>query len=148
MPDTPPRRQSIDRIRQFNRRYVPVMRLLDRSYLDTGLSTLETDVLIEIGEHGGCTARDLSQRLSIDKGYLSRMLQRFSREGWLAKASSADDGRIQLLSLTPAGREQVGRMAVAGEGIVDAAFDHTDDEMLAQVADALGFVLDVLERKE
>ena len=56
------RRESIDLIRMFNRRYVPVMRLLDRSYLGTGSSTLEIAVLIEEDELR--TMRDAASSLS------------------------------------------------------------------------------------
>ena len=90
------RRESIDLIRMFNRRYVPVMRLLDRSYLGTGSSTLEIAVLIEIGEREAVSARDISRLLSVDKGYLSRTIRRFEEQGLVARTASG----VEIASLS------------------------------------------------
>lgn len=139
------RKVAIDQIRLFNRRYVPAMRLLDRAYLDTGMSALETAALIEIGGNEGCSARDISLLLAMDKGQLSRAIKRFEERGWVAKAPSPDDARLQLLSLTDAGRAYVDGLAEAGEGIVARAFDGANDDELAQVADTFSHVLAILE---
>lgn len=138
------RRQSIDQIRRFNRHYVPVMRLLDRSYLDTGMSTVETDVLIEIGERKTCAARDIARELRMDKGQLSRTVHRFEERGWVARKQSSEDGRLQLLSLTAAGRAYVDELTVAGERVVDEAFSAASDDQLAEAAAALTRVLELL----
>lgn len=143
---TDARQQSLDQIRRFNRHYVPLMRLLDRSYLDTNMSTLEVAALIEIGEDEGCSARDISQLLHMDKGYLSRTIRQFEREGLVERTPSPEDGRLQLLSLTNAGRDRVGELRVAGEEIVDEAFDGVLDAQLVEAAAALVRVLEILEK--
>lgn len=112
------RRESIDLIRMFNRRYVPVMRLLDRSYLGTGSSTLEIAVLIEIGEREAVSARDISRLLSVDKGYLSRTIRRFEEQGLVARTASGVDARVQLLSLTDSGRDRVAELSDSGADVV------------------------------
>ena len=112
------RRESIDLIRMFNRRYVPVMRLLDRSYLGTGSSTLEIAVLIEIGEREAVSARDISRLLSVDKGYLSRTIRRFEEQGLVARTASGADARVQLLSLTDSGRDRVAELSDSGADVV------------------------------
>ena len=140
------RGKSIDQIRRFNRRYVPAMRLLDRSYLDTGLSTLEAAALLEIGEGGGVSARDIARKLGMDKGYLSRAVSRFESEGWVERSPSPEDGRVQLLSLTEVGRARAAELAESGADIVEAAFDGATDAELARVAKAMGAILSVLER--
>lgn len=140
------REESIERIRRFNRAYVPAMRLLDRSYLDTGMSTLETAVLIEIGEGNGVSARDISVRLNMDKGHLSRVIGRFEREGLVERSASSEDGRLLVLSLTRAGRRRVDELVEIGAEIVETAFDKSTDAELARVAKAMGTILSILER--
>lgn len=142
------RRESIDLIRMFNRRYVPVMRLLDRSYLGTGSSTLEIAVLIEIGEREAVSARDISRLLSVDKGYLSRTIRRFEEQGLVARTASGADARVQLLSLTDSGRDRVAELSDSGADVVAEAFRDADDDELACVADAMNVILGILEGKE
>ena len=142
------RRESIDLIRMFNRRYVPVMRLLDRSYLGTGSSTLEIAVLIEIGEREAVSARDISRLLSVDKGYLSRTIRRFEEQGLVARTASGVDARVQLLSLTDSGRGRVAELSDSGADVVAEAFRDADDDELARVADAMNVILGILEGKE
>lgn len=142
----PGRRDSLDQIRRFNRHYVPLMRLLDRSYLDTGLSTLEAAALIEIGENDGCSARDISRLLHMDKGYLSRAISRFEGRGLVERTPSPEDARLQLLSLTDAGRTYVAELGVAGEDIVGKVFAGATDAQLEEVASSLAHVLEILEK--
>lgn len=140
--------ESIDLIRMFNRRYAPVMRLLDRSYLGTGSSTLEIAVLIEIGEREAVSARDISRLLSVDKGYLSRTIRRFEEQGLVARTSSGADARVQLLSLTDSGRDRVAELSDSGTDVVAEAFRGAGDEELARVADAMDVILGILEGRE
>lgn len=140
--------ESIDLIRMFNRRYVPVMRLLDRSYLGTGSSTLEIAVLIEIGEREAVSARDISRLLSVDKGYLSRTIRRFEEQGLVARTSSGADARVQLLSLTDSGRDRVAELSDSGTDVVAEAFRGAGDEELARVADAMDVILGILGGRE
>ena len=140
--------ESIDLIRMFNRRYVPVMRLLDRSYLGTGSSTLEIAVLIEIGEREAVSARDISRLLSVDKGYLSRTIRRFEEQGLVARTSSGADARVQLLSLTDSGRDRVAELSDSGTDVVAEAFRGAGDEELARVADAMDVILGILEGRK
>lgn len=138
------RRDSIDAVRRFNRHYVPAMRLLDRYYLDTGMSTLETAALLEIGENEGCSARDIARLLHMDKGQLSRALSRFESEGLVRRTASETDARVQRLWLTDAGHARVAELARMGEGVVEDAFAGATNEELAEVAEALEVVLRAL----
>ena len=142
------RRESIDLIRMFNRRYVPVMRLLDRSYLGTGSSTLEIAVLIEIGEREAVSARDISRLLSVDKVYLSRTIRRFEEQGLVARTASGADARVQLLSLTDSGRDRGAELSDSGADVVAEAFRDADDDELARVAAAMNVILGIHEGKE
>jgi DNA-binding MarR family transcriptional regulator len=142
------RSESIEVIRRFNRHYVPVMRLLDKGYLDTGMSTMEVDILIEIANHKGCSARDIATELRLDKGYLSRLIRDLEKNGLISRTSSDVDGRLQLLSLTDDGAQLVSSLEQSGSQIVDEVFAHANDAQLSQVADAMDLVLDVLGNGE
>ncbi len=92
-------------IRDFNRFYTNFIGLLNRNILQSSYSLAEVRVLHEIDMAGKCTARDLTRKLYIDPGYLSRMLSRFTKNGLVGGYVSPSDGRSKILSLTDKGRD-------------------------------------------
>ena len=142
----PTRTESIDDIRRFNRHYVPAMHLLDQHYLDTPYLTMEADVLIELSERPGLSARDLVSRLGVDKGYLSRMLGRLEGEGLLVRSPSPDDGRVKLLRLTEAGTAEADELTEAGRAVVAEVVGDASDEDYAEVARCMCRILEVMAR--
>jgi DNA-binding MarR family transcriptional regulator/GNAT superfamily N-acetyltransferase len=92
-------------VRQFNRFYTRQIGLLRHGMLGTSLSLTEGRVLYEIGRRGTATATELAADLSIDPGYLSRMLRGFITSGLVAGTRSATDRRQSILALTNRGRE-------------------------------------------
>ncbi|MGI6535200.1 MAG: MarR family winged helix-turn-helix transcriptional regulator [Eggerthellaceae bacterium] len=139
------RTAAIDQIRWFNRHYVPLMQLLNAKYLDTGYSTMECDVIIELFENDGITATDLVAQLGIDKGYLSRLLTRCEKAGVLVRTSSPHDGRVRLLHLTRAGREFAINLIKRGEQLVDSVFGNADDAQLAEAAACTRRIMQIIE---
>jgi DNA-binding MarR family transcriptional regulator/GNAT superfamily N-acetyltransferase len=96
------RPKQIDEIRRFNRAYTRRLGVLDESFLDTRFSLTEARVLHELSE-GEKTASEIASQLGLDAGYLSRMLDRFSKAKLITRASSAEDRRTVLISLTRLG---------------------------------------------
>jgi DNA-binding MarR family transcriptional regulator len=61
-------------------------------------------VLLEATRAGErLSQRELAQALGIDKSNVTRLCRRMESAGHLVQRRSADDGRVRLLSLTPAG---------------------------------------------
>lgn len=63
----------------------------------------EVRVLYELAHRENVTAIELREELGLDRGYLSRMLQSFEKQGWIRTAPSSADRRRILLSLTAKG---------------------------------------------
>lgn len=93
-----------DRIREFNRFYTKIIGLLNQSILDTQFSLPEARVLFEINRSKSISASGIISELNIDKGYLSRILRKFEKQGLIAKKTDADDARIQMIYLTSSGQ--------------------------------------------
>jgi DNA-binding MarR family transcriptional regulator/GNAT superfamily N-acetyltransferase len=110
-------------VRRFNRFYTRRIGVVDERYLDSPYSLAEVRVLYELAHRDRTTAAELARELGLDPGYLSRLLRRFDKRGFLAREPSARDGRQTLLRLTEAGR---------------AAFAPLDDGARAQMGDLVG----------
>lgn len=97
------RKSIVEKIREFNRYYMNVLSLLDKSYLNSEYSVTEARILYELQENKNCTANILTQKLHIDKSYMSRILHKFEDKGILKRKASAEDTRKYVLNLTQKG---------------------------------------------
>jgi DNA-binding MarR family transcriptional regulator/GNAT superfamily N-acetyltransferase len=95
--------EQIARVRAFNRDYTRRIGVLQEGLLDSPYSLTEVRVMYEIAHRSGVTAAELADDLNLDRGYLSRLLKGFEARKLLARTASQEDGRRQLLRLTPAG---------------------------------------------
>jgi DNA-binding MarR family transcriptional regulator len=95
----------IQHVREFSRFYTNVIGLLDQHLLDSPYSLPEARILYELGQRDTCTASDLMAELTMDRGYMSRIITRFMKRGLISRKRSAEDGRAYFLSLTPKGKK-------------------------------------------
>jgi len=91
--------------RQFNRFYTREIGTLREGLLDSEFSLTEARVLYELATHGEATASDIAKELTLDAGYLSRLLKRFEDAGLLKRKVSEGDGRQTILTITRHGRD-------------------------------------------
>lgn len=96
--------KQLAQFRAFNRFYTSLLGLLDKHYLDSPFSLTEVRILYELNNaQSGITARELSESLQLDKGYLSRILQQFEKKQLISKERSPQDARSAFLHLTTKG---------------------------------------------
>ncbi|WP_420033766.1 bifunctional helix-turn-helix transcriptional regulator/GNAT family N-acetyltransferase [Streptomyces sp. cg28] len=96
---------TVHDIRSFNRFYTNVIGALDYSrHLYAPYTLTESRVLYELAHTEHVDAADLRARLSLDAGYLSRILGRFEQAGLVERASSEKDSRRRRITLTARGR--------------------------------------------
>jgi DNA-binding MarR family transcriptional regulator len=79
---------------------------LNRYILDSRFALPEVRILYELYHHKSLTARDLTTTLTIDKGYLSRILLQFEKKKLVSRKRSTEDGRSTYLSLTKTGKSE------------------------------------------
>jgi DNA-binding MarR family transcriptional regulator len=116
-------------LRLFNRFYTSIIGLLDKQYLKTEFSLTEVRILYELAHHPeGMTAKDLTELLGLDKGYLSRMLQIFEKKKLITKKQSDLDKRAFFLYLSPKGNKVFA-------GLNEASQQHAAD-LLSSLGDA------------
>ena len=96
---------DVQKIRSFNRYYARVLGVFDKKYLGVDFSVTEVRILGEIGRDPNLTAKDLAAYLSIDKGYMSRMMQNLEKQGLIDRVKSEKDAREKILRLTEEGQK-------------------------------------------
>ncbi|HEV3153264.1 MAG TPA: bifunctional helix-turn-helix transcriptional regulator/GNAT family N-acetyltransferase [Candidatus Baltobacteraceae bacterium] len=100
----------VEDLRRFNRFYTRRIGLLSKRFLNSDFSLAEVRVLYEIAHRARAAASEIAADLSMDPGYLSRMLLRFEQDGLIARERSDDDGRRSRLSLTAKGKRVFDRL--------------------------------------
>jgi DNA-binding MarR family transcriptional regulator len=98
--------KSIEEFRSFNRFYTSVIGLLDRHILNSQYTLAEVRIMYELYHSKDLTASDLIDKLSIDKGYLSRVLRYFDKRKFLKRQRSAEDTRAVFINLTSEGKKE------------------------------------------
>ena len=96
----------VEQIRSFNRFYTSVIGLLDQHFLDSPFSLTEGRVLYEICNMKNCSAKKIRERIVIDEGYLSRILDNFVKSGLIKKTPSSTDGRLRIIVPTEKGQRE------------------------------------------
>ncbi|MFE9441093.1 GNAT family N-acetyltransferase [Streptomyces sp. NPDC006602] len=103
---------TVQDIRAFNRFYTNVIGALDYSrHLYAPYTLTESRVLYELAHSPRTDAADLRTELSLDAGYLSRILNKFEQDGLIERAPSQQDPRRRRVSLTARGRERADLLA-------------------------------------
>jgi len=96
---------AIARVRSFNRTVVARVGALNDRFLGRGRPVGEARLLWEIGSKGA-DVRALRDRLSLDSGYVSRLLRALERQRLVTIAASSADRRVRHARLTAAGRAE------------------------------------------
>ncbi len=95
--------KTVEKIREFNRFYTIKTGFLNNKYNESNFSTIEARILFEFKNNKDLSQNHLVKKLCIDKGYLSRIIKRFEKEGLVDKNVSKSDARSSALNLTKKG---------------------------------------------
>ncbi|RXM44111.1 bifunctional helix-turn-helix transcriptional regulator/GNAT family N-acetyltransferase, partial [Flavobacterium sp. YO12] len=109
--------------RSFNRFYTAYLNLLNQHYLDSNYSLTEVRILYEISENKIIAAQKITEILNLDKGYLSRILKRFSKENLIEKVACDNDKRIFNIKLTPSGIGLLDFLNIKSEKQIEAKIE-------------------------
>ncbi|MFF4348724.1 GNAT family N-acetyltransferase [Streptomyces sp. NPDC001530] len=120
---------TVQDIRSFNRFYTNVIGALDYGrHLYAPYTLTESRVLYELAHSPRTDAVDLRTELSLDSGYLSRILNKFEQDGLVERAPSEQDPRRRRITLTARGRDAA--------DLLDERARETVGALLATVAPA------------
>ena len=96
----------VEELRAVSRSMVRALGFMGGDFAGTDLSPSAVHALLEI-ERGGLSARDLAERLRLEKSSVSRLLRKLVDAGEVLESAGAGDGRVKHLSLSDSGHRRV-----------------------------------------
>lgn len=136
---------SVQDVRSFNRFYTNVIGALDHGrHLNAPYTLTEARVLYELAHTEQVDAADLRGLLSLDAGYLSRILGKFERAGLVERGSSETDSRRRRVTLTAEGRSAARLLDERSRAAVAALLAPVPAADRERLSDALRTVREVL----
>jgi GNAT superfamily N-acetyltransferase/DNA-binding MarR family transcriptional regulator len=115
---------QVQQVRRFNRLVTQRVGALEANYLRRGRSLGEARLIFETGADG-VEVRALRNKLGLDSGYLSRLMQSLKTQGLITVKQETGDGRRRRVSLTRKG------------SVERAAYDRLSDELAASMLEPL-----------
>jgi DNA-binding MarR family transcriptional regulator/GNAT superfamily N-acetyltransferase len=117
---------SIQQVRRFNRAVTRRIGILTDDYLGRGRPWAESRLMFEIGV-AGADVRELRERLSLDSGYLSRLLRSLEGQKLVVSRATKADARVRRISLTRKGLDEWKLMEERSDGIAEALLTPLND---------------------
>ena len=107
---------------------------------DAGISHSVFELLLVVGRAGGVgvPVRDIAQSRVLTSGGATRLVQRALDQGLISRSTSAEDGRVQLIELTPHGEDVLTRASTAhARNIERYLLDVLPDDQAEMLAESL-----------
>ncbi len=109
---------NIAAVRQFNRFYTQKIGVLEENVYGRPLSLTEARVLYELANGDQVTASHVVAALSLDPGYISRIVGRFEKQKLVRRTTASGDRRKSVLTLTAKGAHEFARINVRSDSRV------------------------------
>ncbi len=139
--------KPIEEFRSFNRFYTAVIGLLDNHILNSNYTLVEARIMYELYHGKNQTASDLIHSLSIDKGYLSRVLRQFEKRKFINRQRSSEDTRVIFLNLTAEGKKEFQQLDKASNDQVKSILKEIPEKDLAVLLDSMAEIKRILTSK-
>ena len=137
----------ISKVREFNRLYMPAMKLLGNHYLGSEYSVTEARVFFEIYENEGCNAAHIAETMNIDKSYLSKIISSHEKKGYIIKKPSIADKRAYNLFLTEKGKQRAMEFIRSSDDEISNILTNLSADERQQMYTALETVMNLLKKK-
>jgi DNA-binding MarR family transcriptional regulator/GNAT superfamily N-acetyltransferase len=134
---------QIRQVRSFNRTVTQRVGALNDSFLDRGRPLSEARLIYEIGENGA-ELRRLREKLTLDSGYLSRLLRSLERQGLVQVQNEAEDARIRFATLTPKGKDELQEYGRRSDAYAEAVLTPLSEVQRVRLAAAMADVEQLL----
>lgn len=135
----------VNTIRKFNRFYTKLIGLLNKNLLKTPYSLTQARILFEIFQKDYCIISEITRKLDIDPGYLSRILTDFEKNGLIQKNQSSSDSRQRLLKLKAKGKKEFEVLNDRASKEVELLLEKISEEDQLKIINAMYTIQNVFE---
>ncbi|MCT7298067.1 helix-turn-helix domain-containing GNAT family N-acetyltransferase [Ralstonia sp. CHL-2022] len=118
------REQTIHELREISRKLVRELGFMRNTLAESDLPPSAVHAILEIAGTPGIQARDLAERLRLDKSSTSRQVTRLESAGLVERRTCADDARSSELHLTKDGQQLRRKIDAFASGQVSNALRH------------------------
>ncbi len=144
MPDIPD--ALVAQIRTSSRQLVRELGFMGQTLAGTDLHASAVHAIIEIGAANNLTAKQLAEKLLLEKSTVSRILKALKTRGEIRETRSPSDARTKYLCLTSQGGKTLAAIAAFARSRVSAALAQLAPGQAGQIADALQAYAQALQR--
>ncbi|GKU83581.1 helix-turn-helix domain-containing GNAT family N-acetyltransferase [Niallia sp. NCCP-28] len=127
----------VEKIRKFNRHYANVLGKIDQEIYHQPFPLTEARIITEIYYRDGCTATEARENLGIDRGYMSRIVQRFENENIITKKQLTEDKRQYSLHLTEYGKKIFNDLVSNANDEVNKMIKHLSQKDLSKLVTSM-----------
>ena len=138
----------VQKVRAFNRFYMPSMELLGNHYLGSEYSVAEARIFFEIYENEGCNAAHIAKLMNIDKSYLSRIIISHEKNGYIQRMPSNDDGRSYAIFLTDKGKQRAEEFIRKSDDEIGSIIQNLSEDEEVRLANAFDTITELLSKSK
>lgn len=113
---------------------------LSRNLLDLGLYAGQDGVMLALDAKDGLTPGAIAVCLGVKAPTITKTIGRLAAQGFLRREGSPDDGRMMLVFLTEAGRDQIKSIRKSQRKTEKAAFAGLKKKEVVQLLELLSMV--------
>ena len=110
---------------------------LSRHLLDLGLYAGQDGVMLALDAHDGQTPGAIASALGVKAPTITKTIGRLAAQGFVRREGSKDDGRMMMVFLTDAGRDQIKAVRKSQRRTEKSAFAGMKDKDIAHLVDLL-----------
>ena len=102
--------------------------------------------MYEICNTEECSAKKIREKIVIDEGYLSRILDSFSKRGLIKKAPSSNDKRLRIIIPTEKGKREFAQLNENSNILIAQWIEKLSDEERADLLSKMEGIRTLLEK--
>jgi len=103
-------------------------------------------VLYEIRHIEECSAKKIRENIAIDEGYLSRIINKFTKQGLIQKSPSSKDKRLHIILLTKKGQKEFSKLNDNSNKLTSQLIEKLSEEEREDLVDMMEVIRELLNR--
>ena len=138
----------IENVRAFNRFYTVFIGILNKSFLKSKYTLVETRVMHAAYTKDGVLPSEIISMLNIDKGYLSRILSSLEKRRVIYKTKSVSDGRSVNIFITDFGKREFEKLNQASNRQVEGLLSKLTESDCKRLVKNMSEIREILEKNK